>query len=282
MAPAGSASKRSRASWSSIISATSRCWAPSWRSRPSRRRSASPASTSRAREARSASRRARSSTSSRCVLERQRRGRGGLAQQLGLLVAAPRSWTSAPTRRPSWSISRHAAPAAPARDGRRGRRSRRPSQYSDLERRVAELGRRARRARRAGPARAARSRARPRPCGRSGVRTSPSRNAAGQQRERREEDDLQRRRGPDVEALCDDHGRDAEHEDRPRRAAARLEPAALQRARRLPAAQQDDDACVTIANSSSSDLRDAEDRRERRRSRRSATGCRRGHSVAAR
>ena len=63
--PPDRSSKRSRASWSSIISATSRCCAPSWRSRPSRRRSASPASTIRARDARSASSRARSSTSSR-------------------------------------------------------------------------------------------------------------------------------------------------------------------------------------------------------------------------
>ena len=83
--PAGSESKRSRASCSSIISATSRCWAPSWRSRPSRRRSASPASTSRAREApQRLEPRSQLDLQPR-VLDRQRRRSRRLGHELGRL-----------------------------------------------------------------------------------------------------------------------------------------------------------------------------------------------------
>jgi hypothetical protein len=60
----GSASERLRASRSSSARPTRRDCAPSWRSRSSRRRAASPACTSRTRDARSSSRRARSSASS--------------------------------------------------------------------------------------------------------------------------------------------------------------------------------------------------------------------------
>ena len=138
-APGGSDSKRSRASWSSIISATSRCCAPSCRSRPSRRRSASPASTSRARDARSASSRARSSTSSRAFSSASA-GRGRrLAQQLGLSHSTS-SWMSAPTQRPSCSMSVSARPGPGSATGRpRVDVPGLGQPVRDLERRVAEL-----------------------------------------------------------------------------------------------------------------------------------------------
>ena len=64
-APAGSLRRRFWSNRSCSATATSRCWAPSWRLRSSRRRSESPASTIRAREPLSSSSRARSSTFSR-------------------------------------------------------------------------------------------------------------------------------------------------------------------------------------------------------------------------
>ena len=71
---------------------------------PSRRRSASPASTSRAREARSASSRARSSTSSRAFSSASAAAAAASRTSSGS-SSSDGSCTSAPTRRPSWSIS---------------------------------------------------------------------------------------------------------------------------------------------------------------------------------
>ena len=171
---AGVVGSRSRASWSSIISATSRCCAPSCRSRPSRRRSASPASTSRARDARSASSRARSSTSSRpfssasaaaalASPQQLRRRRPAPRRGRARRRAAPRGRSRSPlARRPRRQHDRAAVAvdvAAPPPAA-----SRRPSSVgspSASRERVAHPARR-------GRARAARSAARPWRCGRSG------------------------------------------------------------------------------------------------------------------
>ena len=161
----GRLSKCSRASWSSIISATSRCWAPSWRSRPRRRRSASPASTSRARDARSAWSRARSSTSRRsfsiasaAAAAASKADRGlGQRRRVDERADAPALVVDLGERR---------ALAAATRVARRGRRSR-PRAASTRRRATGRPARR--RARRARPGRRepldhAR---RPWPCGRS-------------------------------------------------------------------------------------------------------------------
>ena len=75
--------------WASRIvseSATSRCWAPSCRLRSSRRRSAVPASTIRARDARSSSTRARSCACSRSFSIDEPGGRGDRADQLRVVA----------------------------------------------------------------------------------------------------------------------------------------------------------------------------------------------------
>ena len=64
-----------RATCSSRLSETSRCWAPSWRSRSTRRRSRSPASTIRAREARTSSSWASTWPCSRALASISRRAR---------------------------------------------------------------------------------------------------------------------------------------------------------------------------------------------------------------
>ena len=89
-------------------SATSRCWAPSCRLRSSRRRSAVPASTIRAREARSSSTRARS-----CACRRSfsiaRPAAAATERSSSGSSHSVRSCTIAPTRRPSSSTRRHGA-----------------------------------------------------------------------------------------------------------------------------------------------------------------------------
>ena len=79
----GAARPRRRAELSRSLSATSRDCAPSWRSRSRRRRSASPASTIRARDARSSARLARSSASSSDRWVRSRPARKANGHQQG-------------------------------------------------------------------------------------------------------------------------------------------------------------------------------------------------------
>ena len=122
----------------SIMSATSRCWAPSCRSRPSRRRSASPASTIRARDARSASSRARSSTSRRPFSIASAAAAVASLSSSGASHTAA-SWTSAPTRRPRWLISVVTRPSGSSGAARpRRRRSARREPVGDGQRRVVE------------------------------------------------------------------------------------------------------------------------------------------------
>ena len=233
--PPGSPAKRSRASCSSIISATSRCCAPSCRSRPSRRRSASPASTSRARDARSASSRARSSTSSRAFSSASAGGGARLDDAARASRSAPPRAASAPTRRPSWSISVSSRPAAARSRGPRGRRSR--ARAASRRRRASgrRARRRARRARR-GRRRAARS-ARPTVAVRKKrVRSRPSRNAAGNSANERDERDLQPPWRRDVDRLRE-RGREPEHEHHRAEQQHRLQPAPLGAGRRPPAAR---------------------------------------------
>ena len=73
-AASGSSRSLSRAMRRFSAIDTRRCWAPSWRSRSSRRRSSSPIRSMRSREARSSPTLARSSASRRSFFERQRRG----------------------------------------------------------------------------------------------------------------------------------------------------------------------------------------------------------------
>ena len=103
------APRSARSSRSASESATSRCCAPSWRSRSSRRRSASPASTMRAREARSSLElRARLGLQP-LVLEREPRGGGDLLEPAPGRRAGPARWAS----------TRDLAPAAHQRRDRR-------------------------------------------------------------------------------------------------------------------------------------------------------------------
>ena len=89
LAPSGLASNVSRASWSSIISATSRCWAPSCRSR------AEPAALGVAGFDEPGTRGTQRFQAGAelhlepLVLERERGGRGGFTDELGLLVERP-------------------------------------------------------------------------------------------------------------------------------------------------------------------------------------------------
>ena len=110
-AASGSLSHCPRATWRPSRSATSRCCAPSWRSRVRRRRSASPVSTMRARDARSASTCARSSTSSR-----------PFSSASAAAPAASRSSSGLSHRRRSWI-------SAPAGDGRGHPRLAGPGQH---------------------------------------------------------------------------------------------------------------------------------------------------------
>ena len=66
---------------------TRRCWAPSWRSRSTRRRSAYPASTMRVRDARSSSDARPQLGVQPRVLQRQRRGVPDRAEQLAVRVS---------------------------------------------------------------------------------------------------------------------------------------------------------------------------------------------------
>ena len=84
--PAGSFDSSSP---SDIAIETSRCCVPSCRSRSIRRRSASVASTKRARDACSSASLARSSALQPLVLERQPRCRTDRVDQLGVVLAAP-------------------------------------------------------------------------------------------------------------------------------------------------------------------------------------------------
>ena len=99
-------------------SATSRCWAPSCRLRSSRRRSAVPASTIRARDDRSSSTRARSCASRRSFSIARPAAVATLATSSGSSQRT-RSWTIAPTRLPSWSTEVQER-AGSAGSGRRG------------------------------------------------------------------------------------------------------------------------------------------------------------------
>ena len=80
-----SSPSRPRASWSARRIPSRRCWAPSWRSRSSRRRSASPASTMRAREARTSASWALQLGLQARVLEREARGGADGLEELGLV-----------------------------------------------------------------------------------------------------------------------------------------------------------------------------------------------------
>ena len=85
--------------------ATSRDWAPSWRSRSRRRRSALAAWTMRAREASSSTSRARNSASSRWLSRARRRGAGGAHRSR----SCARSWTITATERPVADLRRRPA-----------------------------------------------------------------------------------------------------------------------------------------------------------------------------
>ena len=194
-----SSSKRSRASWSSIISETSRCCAPSCRSRPSRRRSASPASTIRARDARSASSRARSSTSSRSFSSASAAAPAASRSSSGFSSSSARGRAR---RRAGLVVDLgQLAPPASGDAPRRGRRSARRQPVQDRERGVAERG--GQRVPHAARVRASRSIRRPTAAVRKKrLRTSPSTNAAGQQRERGEERELATGSAPSS-AVCE-------------------------------------------------------------------------------
>src|SRR3954447_15005000 len=93
----------------SSASATSCCWAPSWRSRSRRRRAASPASTMRTRETRSSSTRARRSAFRRS-LSSARAAAAAAAWTSSGPVSSAASWTIAATRTPLRSTAVHARP----------------------------------------------------------------------------------------------------------------------------------------------------------------------------
>ena len=112
----GSSSSSARSSRSANESTTSRCWAPSCRSRSSRRRALSPASTVRARDARSCSSCARVSRLQALAVEREAGGGADVLEQRpdrrparvggrGWRLAARRARVASPRGRPACGSS---------------------------------------------------------------------------------------------------------------------------------------------------------------------------------
>ena len=122
----GSRSIRARATRTSSASVTSRCWAPSWRSRSILRRAASAASTMRAREACSSAARAASTSRRRSASSASRRSvMSKIAPSIHRRPPGPRtSWPRSSTQRttPSARTIRYSTTKAPSSASARGDR----------------------------------------------------------------------------------------------------------------------------------------------------------------